>query len=172
MSTKTKLTLDIVIFSAMLAITNPRLTGNTIHEWLGVSLIAAIITHLLFNWDWIVNVTKTFFKKLFHESRLNYVINLLFFIAMTGSFFSGLLISKDVMSALGIQLDVSRGWKSIHTLTSDGSVILLGLHVALHWKWIVTNIGRYIVTPVRNLFQPRPSPQVLVAQPVPVNKQK
>ena len=172
MSTKTKLALDVVIFSAMLAVTNPHLTGNTIHEWLGVSLAAGIITHLLFNWNWIVNVTKTFFKKLFHESRLNYVINLLFFIAMTGSFFSGLLISKDVMSALGIQLDVSRGWKSIHTLTSDGSVILLGLHVALHWKWIVTNIGRYIVTPVRNLFQPRPSPQVLVAQPVPVKKQK
>lgn len=172
MSTKVKLTLDIVIFSAMLAITNPRLTGNTIHEWLGVSLIAAIITHLLFNWEWIVNVTKTFFKKLFHESRLNYVVNLLFFIAMTGSFFSGLLISKDVMAALGIQLDVSRGWKSIHTLTSDASVILLGLHVALHWKWIVTNIGRYIVTPIRNLFQRRPAPQVLVAQPVPVNKQK
>ena len=172
MSTKVKLTLDIVIFSAMLAITNPRLTGNTIHEWLGVSLIAAIITHLLFNWEWIVNVTKTFFKKLFHESRLNYVVNLLFFIAMTGSFFSGLLISKDVMAALGIQLDISRGWKSIHTLTSDASVILLGLHVALHWKWIVTNIGRYIVTPIRNLFQRRPAPQVLVAQPVPVNKQK
>ena len=172
MSTKTNLTLDIVIFSAFLAVSNPHLTGNTIHEWLGVSFAGAIITHLLFHWEWIIKVGREFFKKLFHQSRLNFVVNTLFFIAMTGSLFSGLLISKDVMSTLGIQLDVSRGWKSIHTLTSDGSVILLGLHVALHWKWIVTNIGRYIVTPVRNLFQPRPSPQVLVAQPVPVNKQK
>ena len=31
----------------LLAITNPRLTGNTIHEWMGVSLIAAIINRML-----------------------------------------------------------------------------------------------------------------------------
>jgi hypothetical protein len=172
MSTKTNLTLDIVIFSAFLAVSNPHLTGNTIHEWLGVSLAGAIITHLLFHWGWLVKVTTTFFKNLFHQSRLNYVVNLLFFIAMTGSFFSGLLISKDVMSAFGIQLNVGGGWKSIHVLMSDASVIMLGLHVALHWKWIVTSIGRYIVNPVRNAFQRRPLPQAMAAQPVPVNKQK
>jgi hypothetical protein len=168
MSTKTKLALDVVIFSAMLAVTNPHLTGNTIHEWLGVSLAAGIITHLLFNWNWIVNLTKTFFKKLFHESRLNYVINLLFFITMTGSLFSGLLISKDVMSTLGIQLNVSGGWKMLHSLTSNASVLILGLHVAMHWKWIVSNMGRYVVSPVRSLFQQRPVPQAMSAQPVPV----
>ena len=171
MSTKTKLALDVVIFSAMLAVANPHLTGNTIHEWLGVSLAAGIITHLLLNWNWIVNVTKNFFKKLFHESRLNYVINLLFFIAMTGSLFSGLLISKDVMSTLGIQLNVSGAWKMLHSLTSDASVLILGLHVAMHWKWIVNSIGRYVVNPVRNLFQRQPIPQAMSAQPVPV-KQK
>ena len=171
MSTKTKLALDVVIFSAMLAVANPHLTGNTIHEWLGVSLAAGIITHLLLNWNWIVNVTKNFFKKLFHESRLNYVINLMFFIAMTGSLFSGLLISKDVMSTLGIQLNVSGAWKMLHSLTSDASVLILGLHVAMHWKWIVNSIGRFVISPVRNLFQRRPVPQAMVAQPVPV-KQK
>lgn len=171
MSTKTKLTLDIVIFSAMLALANPRLTGNTIHEWLGVSLIAGIVTHLLLNWNWIVNVTKTFFKKLFHESRLNYVINLLFFIAMTGTLFSGLMISKDVMSTLGIQFNASGSWKMLHSLLSDASVLILGLHVAMHWKWIVNSFGRYVVSPVRSLFQRHPVPQAMVAQPVPV-KQK
>ena len=172
MSTKTNLTLDIVIFSAFLAVSNPHLTGNTIHEWLGVSFAGALITHLLFHWEWIIKVGREFFKKLFHQSRLNFVVNTLFFIAMTGSLFSGLLISKDVMSTLGIQLDVSRGWKSIHTLMSDASVIMLGVHVALHWKWIVSNIGRYILNPVRNGFQRRPLPQALTTQPVRAEKSK
>ena len=172
MSTKTNLTLDIVIFSAFLAVSNPHLTGNTIHEWLGVSFAGALITHLLFHWEWIIKVGREFFKKLFHQSRLNFVVNTLFFIAMTGSLFSGLLISKDVMSTLGIQLDVSRGWKSIHTLMSDASVIMLGVHVALHWKWIVSNIGRYILNPVRNGFQRRPLPQTLTTQPVRAEKSK
>jgi hypothetical protein len=170
MSTKTNLTLDIIIFTAFLAISNPRLTGNTFHEWLGVSLAAAIITHLLFHWEWIVKVTKTFFKNLIHQSRLNYAVNVLFFISMTGSLFSGLLISKDVMSTLGIQLNAGGGWKSIHILMSDTSVIMLGLHVALHGKWIVTNMGRYVVNPIRNLVQRRAVSPVLTAQLVPVKE--
>ena len=172
MSTKTNLIIDATIFTAFLAVSNPHLTGNTIHEWLGVSFAAAIITHLLLHWEWIVKVGREFFRKFWHQSRLNFFVDTLFFVAMTGSLFSGLLISKDVLSAIGLQLDVDRAWKSIHTLTSDASVILLGIHSALHWKWIVTNIGRYVVTPIRNLFQRRAVSPVLTAQPVRIEKSK
>src|SRR6476620_4510766 len=132
MSTKKKLTLDLTMFGAFLVVSNPHLTGITVHEWLGVSLIGALIAHLLFNWEWIVNVGRTFFKKLWHQSRLNFVVNTLFFIVMTGTLFSGLLISESVLATFGIHLDVSRSWKSIHVLLSDASVILLGVHFALH----------------------------------------
>jgi hypothetical protein len=172
MSAKTNLIVDTTIFAGFLVMSNPHLTGNTIHEWLGVSFAAAIVTHLLLHWDWIVKIGREFFRKILHQSRLNFVVNTLFFIAMTGSLFSGLLISKDVMSFLGIQLDVSRSWKSIHTLMSDASLIVLGLHVALHRKWIVTSIGRYVVTPIQGLFQRRGASPVLTAQPVRVEKSK
>lgn len=171
MSTKNNLTLDIVIFTALLAVANPSLTGNTIHEWLGIALSGAVLTHLLLHWDWIVRVGREFFRKLFHQSRLNFLVNTLFFIAMTGSFLSGILISKDVMSALGIQLNVSGGWASLHHLTSDLSVILLGVHTALHWKWIVNAVNRYILNPVRGLFGRRTVSQPLVPQPVRVEKE-
>ena len=85
------------------------------------------------------------------------------------------MISKDMMSFLGIQLDVSRSWKTIHNLASDASVILLGIHFALHWKWVVTNIGRYIVNPVSSLFQSRtvkPAPRPYGAIPVRIEKEK
>jgi hypothetical protein len=172
MSTKTDLILDSVIFTALLVVANPHLTGNTIHEWLGISLAGAIITHLLFHWDWIIKVGREFFRKLFHQSRLNFVVDTLFFFAMTGSFFSGILISKDVMSVLGIQLNASGGWKMIHTLTSDASVIMLGIHFALHWRWIVTNIGRYVLSPIRDLFHRRRIPQTLAVHAVRVEKSK
>ncbi len=172
MSTKTNLLLDLTMFGAFLAVSNPRLTGTTVHEWLAVSLAGAVITHLLLHWDWIVKVGKEFFKKPWHQSRLNFVVNTLFFIVVTGTLFSGLMISQSVLSTLGIQLAVSPGWKSIHFLLSDASVILLGVHFALHWKWVLTNISRYILNPIRNLFQRRALPQVLTAQPVRVEKSK
>ncbi len=172
MLTKKKLILDLTMFGAFLAVSNPRFTGISIHEWLGMSFIAAIITHLLFNWEWILNVGKTFFRKLWHQSRLNFVVDSAFFIVMTGVLFSGLMISKSVLPTLGIQLAVSRNWRSIHFMLSDTSVILLGLHFALHWKWVVSNTNRYVVNPVRGLFQRREVPQVLAAQPVRVEKSK
>jgi len=172
MSTKNNFILDLTMFGAFLVVSNPKLTGSTVHEWLAVSLAGAVITHLLFHWDWIVKIGKEFFKKLWHQSRLNFLVNTLFFIAMTGTIFSGLMISESVLSTFGIHLDISRSWKSIHTLMSDTSVILLGVHFALHLKWVGTNIGRYIVNPIRGLFQRRSLPQVLTIQPIRVEKSK
>ena len=171
-STKTNLILDISIFSAFLVISNPRLTGTTIHEWLSISFAAAIITHLLFHWQWIVKIGSEFFKKLFHQSRLNFVVDSLFFIAMTGAIFSGLLISKDILSLAGIQFNAGQAWKSIHSLTADASLIMLGLHFALHWNWVVTNVGRYIVSPIRSMFK-QPAPRTsMVAQTVRIDDER
>ena len=172
MSTKTNLILDLTMLGAFLTVSNPHLTGMTIHEWLAVSLAGAVITHLLLHWNWIVNVGREFFKKLWHQSRLNFVVNTLFFVSMTGSIFSGLLISESVLSTFGIHLDVSRSWRSIHTLMSDASVIMLGVHFALHLKWVGNNIGRYMINPIRGLFQRRALPQVFTSQPMRLEKSK
>jgi hypothetical protein len=169
MSTKTNLVLDLSIFTVFLVVASPALTGNTIHEWLAVVFAAAIITHLLFHWEWLAKIFLGFFKKLFHQSRLNFVVDALFFVAMTASIFSGLMISKSVLSTLGIQLDVSQGWKSIHTLSSDASIILLGVHSALHWKWIVDTFKRFVLIPLRGLSL---RPRTLAAQPVKINKEE
>jgi hypothetical protein len=169
MSNKRNLLLDITIFAAFLAVANPSLTGVTIHEWLALAFAAAIVTHLLFHWKWLVKVTQKFFQKLIHQSRLNYVVDALFFVAMTAAMFSGLMISKSIMTTLGIQFDVSRSWKTIHTLASDASLILLGLHFALHFKWIVATLKRYLVSPMIHVFK-RSRSEAPVAQPVRIDQ--
>jgi hypothetical protein len=165
MSNKKNLVLDIIIFVAFLAVANPSLTGMTLHEWLALAFAAAIVTHLLFHWKWLVAVTRKFFHKLIHQSRLNYIVDALFFVAMTAAMFSGLLISKSILATLGIQLDVSRSWKTIHTLASDASLILLGLHFALHFA----NLKRYLVSPVIRVFR-RSQTDTLAPQSVRIHK--
>lgn len=168
MSNKTNLILDLSIFTAFLAVASPRLTGNSIHEWLSIAFAATIITHLLFHWKWIVKVTSEYFKKFLHQSRLNYFVDLLFFISMTFAIFSGILISRDVLGVLNIQLEgVSRSWRFLHSFSSDLSVILLGIHIALHWKWIVTNVGNLFRLPS---FKRAPA-QKLAAQPVTIDEE-
>ena len=152
-SQKTNLIFDFTIFSTFLVLANPDLTGMTIHEWLGVAFLATLLTHLLFHWQWIVNVTTSFFKKLWHSSRLNYVVNLAFLVLMTGALFSGLMISESVLAFFGIHIEPNPVWNGLHHTTSDASIAILGLHLALHWKWIVNNLNRYVLQPVKALFR-------------------
>jgi len=145
------------MFCIFLVVVSPHLTGNAVHEWLALSLAGAVLTHILVHWKWVVNVAKDFFKKLWHQSRLNFVVNTFFFATMVGSLISGLMISESVTSTLGFQLTVDRSMRMIHSMFSNGSLAVLAVHLVLHWKWIMTNIGRYIMNPIRTLF-PRSIP--------------
>ena len=73
---KLNLFLDIsmaLIFAAMM---EERFTGLRIHEVVGIGIAVAFLTHVLLHWRWVVSVTRQFFAKIFHESRLNYILNL------------------------------------------------------------------------------------------------
>jgi len=148
------LAVDATIFAAFLVATAPRLSGEAIHEWLGIAFGAAIITHLLLHWQWIVATTKRIISKLPWPTRINYVLNVLFFIDMTIILFTGLMISRTALPALGIQLAAGGAWRMLHSLASDAGVLILGLHIALHWQWIVSAIGRAIVNPLVSRLRP------------------
>jgi hypothetical protein len=122
---------------AFVAAINLHLTGKMIHEWLGIALGAVVITHLLLHWQWIVKITRRLFGRVTAKARLKYVVNLLFFIAVVVVIFTGIMISESVVPSLGLSLGHSMLWKRVHTTASDIVLILIGVHVALHWRWVV-----------------------------------
>jgi hypothetical protein len=142
--TRLNLVVDSTMFLAFLVATAPRFSGVAIHEWLGISFGAAIITHLLLHWQWIVAVTKRFLDATAWSARINYILNTLLFIDMTVIIFTGLMISKTVLPTLGITLTDSGAWHQIHTLSANLSLVFVGLHVALHWSWIANAIRRRV----------------------------
>jgi len=150
---KTNFLVDIAIFVAFLVALEPRLTGMAIHEWLGIAFGAAIVTHLVLHWKWLVATTKRFFGRLNGNTRLNYLVNALFFINMTVLIFTGLMISETALPALGIQLAEGGAFRQLHTLSADWTLYLLALHVALHWRWIVNTANRYVVQPLLRPFR-------------------
>jgi len=153
--TKTKLLIDIAIFVGFLITMEPRASGLTVHEWLATALIAVLIVHLLLNWDWIVQITRRFIGKMKSQSRINYVLNWLLFIDGTIIMLSGFLISESLLPALGIQLPHNFAWRSLHDLSANIFLLLLGLHTALHWSWIVDTFRRYVFQPLGRIFSNR-----------------
>lgn len=139
------LVIDFIIFLAFLITMAPRFSGIAIHEWLSIAFGAAIIAHLLLHWSWIVNVTKRLFAKTQWSARINYLINVLFFIAMTLVIFTGIMISKEALPLFGIRFTGGGTWRELHDITANLSLILLGVHVALHWQWIVSMTKKYIL---------------------------
>jgi hypothetical protein len=150
---KTNLLIDIGIFGVFLVAANPDLTGLAVHEWLGAAFAGTLIVHLLMHWRWIVNVTLRFFQMLFHNSRLQYVVDLLLFIAFTTVMMSGLMISRIVLPSLGIALTRNQAWVPLHSLSANATLALVAVHTALHWSWIVKNIKRFLIDPVTGLLQ-------------------
>jgi len=154
MSARTNLWVDAAVFIGFLVAFEPGLTGIAIHEWLSVALAATLIVHLALHWDWVIKVAIQFLRKLFHTSRLNFVVDVLLFAAFVLVMLSGILISRSVLAALGIQVAASPTWRFLHSWSADASLVLTGLHFALHWKWIVGAVTRYVVKPLRRSLLP------------------
>ena len=144
---RTNLIVDSVIFLAFLIVMAPHFSGLAIHEWLGISFGAAIVSHLLLHWQWIVEVTKRLFGKTSWSARANYLLNALLFITIVLIILSGLLISKVALPTIGIQPAQAGSWRMIHSSSTNVFLGLTGLHIALHWKWIVNMVKRYVFAP-------------------------
>lgn len=152
--TRTNLLVDIAIFVAFLVALDPHTTGMAIHEWLSIALAAAIVAHLLLHWQWLAAVTRRFLGHLSGRQRLNYAINALLFIDVTLITFSGLMISEQALPLLGIATRHGGLWEGLHKQTANLSVFILGLHVALHWKWIANAVKRYVLRPLGAALRP------------------
>lgn len=166
---KTNLLVDLSIFTAFFIGMDPALTGVPIHEWLSLVLAAAAIAHLLLHWKWITSIGAAYFKKLFHNSRLKFALDVLLFTSFTCLMMSGIWISRSILPAFGIEETKSLTWEGIHSTSANLTLILIAVHMGLNWGWLVTMTKKYLITPFKRPAQPRRRP---AAVPVEVTPEK
>jgi cytochrome b561 len=141
------LAVDSTIFLIFLVVEAPKFSGLPAHEWLGIAIGAGAITHVLLHWQWVIEISKRFFGKAQWSARVNYILNVLLFIAITTIIFTGLMISQTVVPSLGLTVAQNNLWRSVHTTMASVFIVLVGLHVALHWQWFVNLVKRGGSTP-------------------------
>ena len=144
----TNLILDTIIFLSFFVAYEVKLTGEEIHEWVGLALFTILLVHLFLHWEWVVTVVKKFFRKIALTNRVNLIVDFLILVAFIAVTLSGIMISRYVVQTLGISLTQGGSWKQIHKLSAGASLYLLALHFALHWNWIVNAIKRYVLSPI------------------------
>lgn len=164
MKVKTNLLIDLGVCIALLLALEPALTGIPIHEWLSVALTGTLVIHLLLHWNWIAGVLTRFFRRVLQVSRLQFVVDVLLFIAFNAVMLSGFLISREVLPFFGLRPLESRVMSGLHSLSADATLLLTGIHFALNWSWVVGVTKRFVLTPLSNLFKRKPQPASAAAQ--------
>ena len=54
------------------------------------------------------------------------------------------MISEEILPFIGLQGVHGGVWKWLHTTAADLVIWLVALHIALHWKWIVNAVKKYL----------------------------
>jgi len=142
--TQVRLYLDLVLFVLFLVTNAPQGTGILFHEWIGIAFIIPIVVHVVMDWQWLVSVTQRLFRKLNGETRFNHFWDILLFIMMTLVTFSGVIVSHSALPSLGIPIQVDHAWVELHEATANLLIIMVGIHLAMHLKWIVSTMKRYL----------------------------
>ena len=140
--TRLNLFLDLALVLIFVVELEEHFIGIRNHELLGLAFGAALLLHIVLHWQWVVGVTKVFFHDVLHGSRLNYVLNLALLIDAVVMVVTGIVISRTLGLDLGIETHGAFPWERVHILSAELSLLLVGLHVAIHWQWIANNIKK------------------------------
>jgi Domain of unknown function (DUF4405) len=143
--TRTNFVIDIVIFLTLLVANSPHFTGIPIHEWLSFAFAGAILVHLVLHWNWVVNTVRRFLSSASGQARVNFVLNTLLFVDFTLITLSGIMISEHALPLFGIEIARNFAWRGIHDLTANLMIVLIGAHLAMHWRWIAGVVSKLFV---------------------------
>jgi hypothetical protein len=132
--------LDMTMLVSICALQTVPFTGLVLHEWLGLAMVAMVLTHLVFAWSWIASQTRRLFTLQSIRARINYLLNLSLFGTATAVIFSGILISQKAIPMLTgapASPEMDRQWDSLHVQFSGYVLMLAGFHLAINWEWVL-----------------------------------
>ncbi|MBI5080077.1 MAG: cytochrome b/b6 domain-containing protein [Chloroflexi bacterium] len=141
-STQINFLVDLIALVVFALLAAPQATAIPFHEWISFVFAPVFAIHILLHWKWIVETTQRIFKKLPGDTRFNYVWDIIIYLMMIFAFVSGVVISEVALPFIGVPIKVDPFWISLHDASSNLLLIMLGIHLAMHWDWIVGVIKR------------------------------
>jgi hypothetical protein len=113
------------------------ITGNTIHELVGVVVLILFIVHNFLNRRWFKLILK---GKQNLRRILQITINLFFLVTMAMMMISAVLISSDLFPYNPIKNDMTL--RQLHVQTAYWGFIIMSVHIGFSWGMIVNSVRR------------------------------
>lgn len=146
-----RLVIDVSMTVLMLVAMAYHITGNTIHETVGVVLLVLFIVHNILNRRWY----KTILKGKYNLRRiLSILVNILFLVSMAAVMISSVPISRDIFPNSITNNDMIL--LQIHVMTSYWGFIFMSIHIGISWGTIISAMrkmtGISSTSPIRNIL--------------------
>lgn len=138
-----KIVLDVLMMIVLALMYSKRALGMGFHEIGGLILIGVFLIHKGLNFSWIRRVTVKL-AKADGRTRLMWIVDALMLVAFLLIGLSGILISKVAFPSLAVQ---GGSWKVIHYSASAVALILVGVHLGLHYNYLKGIFSRRIKLP-------------------------
>lgn len=128
---------DLAMTLLVLALMAYSVTGQMVHEWMGVGMFVLFLLHHGLNIAWLRSLTKGRYTPL---RTLQTALVFLLFVSMVLQIVSGFAMSRYALPFLNIPISTSTA-RLLHLACGYWSFLLMGLHLGLHWS-IFLGLGR------------------------------
>jgi hypothetical protein len=134
-----RLIIDLAMTGLLLCAYAYRIIGDTAHEWVGVSILVLFLIHNILNKRWYKNI----FSGTYNRRRIVMTaVNLLLLLTMAVLIITGLLHSRTVLAFL--HLPGGMMIRLIHTSAAWLGIILIAVHIGLHWGMIMNTFRKML----------------------------
>ncbi|MBR3644873.1 MAG: DUF4405 domain-containing protein, partial [Lachnospiraceae bacterium] len=133
---KVKRIIDILMTVLLFFLMAYQVTGDILHEWIGIAMTIMVILHNYVNKGWYINIAKGTYSK----SRLLIVlIDVLLLLSFFMSAFTGMAMSGHAVPFMFgvIPIFIAR---QLHLTMSYWAFVLMGVHIGIHMESVLTKV--------------------------------
>lgn len=128
---KQRTLLDLTMTVLLLAVMAYQITGNLLHEWMGVILFMLFAVHHVFNLGWYKNVMKGRYTKI---RILSVIMGFLLLLSISGMIVSGVMISQNVFGFFNVK--TGNIWHKLHMTSAAWGYVLMSAHLGMHFGMV------------------------------------
>ena len=121
-------TVDLCMSLLLLCLMAYQVTGEVVHEWVGVAMTALVIVHQVLNRRWYKNIIKGKYNP---YRILTTAVNILLLLSFALTAFSGMSMSGHAVPFLYGMTPASFA-RQTHLAMSHWAFVLMGIHLGLH----------------------------------------
>lgn len=135
---KIKIAVDLVMTIILLLLMLFQITGQQVHEYLGIMMLVLFLGHNISNWKWYRHLFKGKYKL---YRCIQTILNISILMMMLGLGYSGMVMAQYVPFSISGSISLAR---RLHLACSYWGFVLMSMHLGMHLRQMMNMFKKYI----------------------------